>query len=349
MTKIAHIVWGLETGGIETMLIGMVNEQIKSAHISIIVINDMVNPSLVAKINPAVDVIYLSRRVGSKNPLPIIKLNYTLLSLHPTTIHCHSYSIVNYLLPTLRKRAILTIHTTLKRGLTKKVLTKYRCVCSISRSVHKMLIDNFGIESKIIYNGIDFSAINSRTTFDSPSVVQFIQTGRLIAEKGHKTALRALAQISTPWHLDIIGSGQILEELEEEVRELNISDNVSFLGKKSQSYIFCHLKDYNILLQPSTAEGFGLSVAEAMAAKISVIVSNTDGLTEVVGDGKYGHIFKSNSSDELASTIKRIICNPDSEQRLNKAYDFAYNNFNIIATAQAYLNLYNNYEDTTDK
>lgn len=349
MTKIAHIVWGLETGGIETMLIGMVNEQIKSAHISIIVINDMVNPSLVAKINPAVDVIYLSRKVGSKNPLPIIRLNTTLLSLCPTTIHCHSYSIVNYLLPSLRKRAILTIHTTLKRGLTKEVLTKYRCVCSISRSVHKMLIDNFGIKSKIIYNGIDFSAIDPRTVFGSTSVMQFVQTGRLIAEKGHTTALKALAQISTPWHLDIIGSGPMLEEIEKLVRELNISDRVNLLGAKSQCYIFRHLKNYDILLQPSTAEGFGLSVVEAMAAKISVIVSDADGLTEVVGDGEYGHIFKSNSSDELASTIKHLICNPDGKQKVNEAYNFARSNFNITATAQAYLNLYNNYEDTTNK
>ena len=72
MTKVAHIVWGLETGGIETMLANIVNRQVTSAGVTLIVINDKVNKQLLERIDPRVNVVLLARKVGSHNPLPLI-------------------------------------------------------------------------------------------------------------------------------------------------------------------------------------------------------------------------------------------------------------------------------------
>ena len=45
--KIAHIFWGLGTGGIETMLVNIANEQARLGHeVHIIIINDLVNEPL---------------------------------------------------------------------------------------------------------------------------------------------------------------------------------------------------------------------------------------------------------------------------------------------------------------
>lgn len=67
--KIAHIHWSLGTGGIETMLPDIANEQAKTNEVALIIINDWVEPSILAKVNQEmVKVVLINRHEGSKNP-----------------------------------------------------------------------------------------------------------------------------------------------------------------------------------------------------------------------------------------------------------------------------------------
>ena len=54
-----------------------------------------------------------------------------------------------------------------------------------------------------------------------------------------------------------------------------------FLVKQTQDYVAAHLTDYDLFVQPSRWEGFGLTVAEAMAAGVPVLVSEGQGPAEV--------------------------------------------------------------------
>ena len=49
--RIAHIHRSLGTGGIETMLPDIANEQAKTNEVALIIINDWVEPSILAKVN----------------------------------------------------------------------------------------------------------------------------------------------------------------------------------------------------------------------------------------------------------------------------------------------------------
>lgn len=342
MSRVAHIVWGFKTGGIETMLVNILNRQVESIEVVLIVINDLIEPQLLRSLDSRVRVITLARKVGSRNPLPLLRLNLELLRLRPDTIHSHSFTVINYLLPQFRSRCILTYHTTLTDCVTSAVLKKYSKIYAISNSVAKQLESKFGVESKVVYNGIMFSKIESRDTFTYHTPTRIVQVGRLKSYKGHLTALKALSTLTAlDWHFDIIGEGEMFEQLAEYVKANNLESRVTFLGNKSQEYIFTHLKEYDILLQPSVAEGFGLSVAEGMAAKVTVVVSDADGLTEVVNNGKYGHIFVAQDSSSLATVLSKVIECPDSKEAIEAAYTFAVKNFDINNTATAYLNDYN--------
>ena len=114
------------------MLVNIVNRQRAFADVTLVVINDIVNPTLLESIHPDVEVIRLGRKVGSHNPLPLLKLNTLLLRLKPTAIHCHSYTIAGYLLPSLRRKAILTMHTTFVGSMRKGKRTFYEAVCYLS-------------------------------------------------------------------------------------------------------------------------------------------------------------------------------------------------------------------------
>ena len=52
--KIAHIHWSLGTGGIETMLPDIVNEQAKTNDVALVIINDRVESSILAKVDQSI-------------------------------------------------------------------------------------------------------------------------------------------------------------------------------------------------------------------------------------------------------------------------------------------------------
>lgn len=52
--KITHITWGLKLGGLETMLVNIVNEQCVQHQVSLIIVNNLYDEELVRKISPRV-------------------------------------------------------------------------------------------------------------------------------------------------------------------------------------------------------------------------------------------------------------------------------------------------------
>lgn len=339
---VAHIVWGFRLGGIETMLVNIMNEQVCHISVTLIIINDIVDEGLIASINKRVNIVRLNRQIGSRNPIPHLRLNATLLAKKPDVIHCHTHTIIKLLPKLFHKRSILTVHTTIRdKHLCTQDLRKYARIVAISPSVQQMLQKEFDMDSTVIYNGIDFSKFEHKTDFSQLKPFRIVQVGRLIAPKGHKTLLQAIAQLrELNIHLDIIGDGELREELEEMISQTGLTDRITLLGAKSQDYIFAHLKDYDLLIQPSVWEGFGLTAVEAMAAKVPVLASNIDGLGEILQNGKYGECFESGNVEQCRDKIIELYNAPYKAERLDAIYDYANANFNVKHTANRYLDLY---------
>ena len=71
--KIVHLFWSLTFGGIETMLINIANAQAEmGADVSVVIVNDMVEPVLLHSFNKRVKVLLMKRKVGSRNILPFL-------------------------------------------------------------------------------------------------------------------------------------------------------------------------------------------------------------------------------------------------------------------------------------
>ena len=61
------------------------------------------------------------------------------------------------------------------------------------------------------------------------------------------------------WTLSV--SAPAMEYLKQLTAELHAETYVRFLGKQTQDYVAAHLTDYDLFVQPSRWEGFGLTVA----------------------------------------------------------------------------------------
>ncbi len=170
--------------------------------------------------------------------------------------------------------------------------------------------------------------------------------GRLDHEiKGQHIAIQAIKQLIDKGfkniHLDIIGEGVSKEYLLKLTHELQLEQYVSFLGLKDRNYIYNHLCNYLLLLQPSIIEGFGLTIIEGMAAKIPVLTSNIEGPMEVIRNGQIGYFFKEKDVMDCADKIEYIINHPDEvKNKIEAAYSFINQNFEITKTARQYIEKY---------
>ena len=85
--KITHILWGLTLGGIESMVVNIVNHQSINHKVELIVVNDYFHPSLKEQVSSRCRLIMYNRKVGSKNILPFLRMNLHLLRHRPDIIH----------------------------------------------------------------------------------------------------------------------------------------------------------------------------------------------------------------------------------------------------------------------
>jgi N-acetyl-alpha-D-glucosaminyl L-malate synthase BshA len=86
----------------------------------------------------------------------------------------------------------------------------------------------------------------------------------------------------------LVGDGPERNSIENLGRELQICDDVRFLGKLEAVEEVLSVAD--LFLMPSEKESFGLAALEAMACEVPVVSSNTGGLPELMVDGKTGYM-----------------------------------------------------------
>lgn len=346
--KIAHITYGFQLGGIETMLHNIANEQVKSGHeVSIIVINKAVNDELKDKLDARIQFICIGRKVGSKSIIPILKINRLIRRIKPDIIHLHYASITRFIIDPFRRFNICATQHEMCLPQETGYLYKVKNLYSISDVVNSDIKKRTGLDSETVYNGIKSDYIKAKTeeSTKKPAITRLVQVSRLNHEiKGQHILIEAIEKLIARGYgnveLDLIGDGDSREYLENMVQKKNLEKYIHFSGAKNQSYVFEHLCEYDLFVQPSINEGFGLTVAEAMAARVPVLVSNIDGPMEVIGYGKYGEYFKSGDADDCAKKIEQYLKGNYSADKTDAAYNRVKECYDVKITSAEYIEKY---------
>jgi glycosyltransferase involved in cell wall biosynthesis len=172
-----------------------------------------------------------------------------------------------------------------------------------------------------IYNGIepapgaeDFLDLRSRYGIPAGLVLVGI-IGPLDPHKGHEVLFRAFGQsplLRQQAGLLIVGKGE--PQYESALRRLVKADGFAdraiftgFLPESSTSII----REFDILAMPSTTfEGFGYSMAEAMALGVPVVASRVGAIPEIVQDGETGLLVDPNDPAQLRRALERLVLEP---------------------------------------
>ncbi|HEX4958134.1 MAG TPA: N-acetyl-alpha-D-glucosaminyl L-malate synthase BshA [Lacibacter sp.] len=171
-------------------------------------------------------------------------------------------------------------------------------ITAVSENLKKETYHNFAVEKEIevIHNFVDVERF-SKKPLDAFRKVLAPNGEKIITHASNFRKVKRVNDVikifhdinkSVPSKLLMVGDGPDRPDAEELCRELNICDEVRFLGKQQEMEEILAITDLFVLT--SEYESFGLSALEAMAAGAPVLSTNAGGLPEINIHGKTGYM-----------------------------------------------------------
>ncbi|MEK6288254.1 MAG: glycosyltransferase [Acidobacteriota bacterium] len=178
-----------------------------------------------------------------------------------------------------------------------------------------------------IMNGIDFDRAKPsapdarervRREFFAEDSYLLLIVARLHPEKGHHYLFEALRELrglcDRSVRLLVAGKGTFESAYREEVRALGCEDIVSFLGFRNDAADLIAAAD--LLILPSLAEAFGLTLTEALYLGTPVVATRVGGIPEIVDDGIDGVLVPPADSKALAAAIVDLLNDRDKRHKM---------------------------------
>lgn len=339
--NILHCIYSMTVGGAETMLVDIANVQASLGHkVTILIVNDIVDEQLLAKLRPDINVIRMNRRQGDRPLVMMARLNMFIMRLKPDIIHAHHHKFCR-LVQVRKRRLVFTVHTL-------NVEMKYAHGSHMVAITDKVRDDILGrvcqADVCTIFNGIRTADIAVRPIGPFKDYFRIIQVANLLpAIKGQDLLIKALAILVNRGieNVDVsfIGGGDS-KDLQNLADSLGVASRVHFLGSRDRSYIYSTLCDYDAMCHPSRYEGFGLTVAEGMAAGLPLILTRADGPWEVADGGRLCLSAENGDADSLADAIETLMADyPAALARAQEAREYVMR-YDISRTVDNYIDYY---------
>jgi len=225
----------------------------------------------------------------------------------------------------------------------------------VNNNMKKFLVNKEHIPSKrvvTITNGVDpeifnpkkFTRKNIKKKLNISTdlkVVAYI--ARLASEKLPLEYIHVASDIFSRYKKVIflvIGEGYYKKSMIDLAKKEGLEKNIFFLA--SDSDIAEILSCVDILISTSISEGFGMSVAEAMAMKVAVIAYECGGVSELVNHEINGYLAEPYSSEKLADYAIKLLTDKKLQAKMGKqARDNIIKNYTIKQTVRKISKLYN--------
>jgi len=170
---------------------------------------------------------------------------------------------------------------------------------------------------------------------------RFLFAGRLNRQKGLDHLLKALATMSRPAMLDVVGDGADAKSLRLMASQLGVSDRIVWHGQLDQDGLLRMYQSATAVIVPSTDEGLGLVAAEALLCEAPVIAFRSGGLTDIINEGKTGFLVTPGDTAELARALDAVLEAPEHAGNLARAGRmFALSAFSPETAALRYAEIY---------
>jgi phosphatidyl-myo-inositol dimannoside synthase len=156
-----------------------------------------------------------------------------------------------------------------------------------------------------------------------------VSASRLVPRKGQDVLLQAWPEIRRRHddaRLLIVGEGGRRSDLEQAAAALSRPDDVHFAGSVSDDLLPAYLAAGDVFALPCRdvwhglqVEGLGLSILEASAVGLPVVVGRSGGTPDAVLDGVTGRLVDGSSASEVAAAVTGLLDDPDGAREMGAA------------------------------
>jgi glycosyltransferase involved in cell wall biosynthesis len=350
--KIIHFIFDLARGGAETMMVRVIKEltEYENVVVTLFPLNRF-GPELRCD-----KFICFNLTSLFQLPLAILKLRSVIRKEKPQLVHTHLFwpTIIARMAVPRRIPLITTIHAFIASSVEYKnwhvrVLDKitYRFrKTSIIAVAKNALTEYFTIlklkpyKAHTLYTFVDTSIFNNTQQVSPPTsspVFKVMSVGALRKQKNYGYLIEAFGKIKDqPFELHIYGEGDIQPVLEQQVKETGAKVVFKGMVKNIERLI----PEYDLFTMSSTYEGFSLSVLEAMAMQIPLLLSDMPSFREQCEDSCL--FFDLNNTDDFKNKIQILF--EDKALRLKlaaKAKQRVMDNFTLPHHMQQLRSIYN--------
>lgn len=342
--NVLHVISTIDRGGAENHLAALVSDQVeRGLRLSVAYLkgNGYWSEHF-HKLGIRTELLGL-RRYG--DIMPLVKLRALIRSLAPDIVHAHMPPAELYTrlaLVTLYPRPVMLItkhnDEPFYRGIGHRLVGRWssagaKHIIAISEAVKTYTCRYLGLPSSLlttIHYGIDpapYENVCERARIQvraewqvPPNAIVIGSVARFVPQKALHVLLKAyahyLAYARQESRLVLVGRGPLQSALTSLAHRLGIEDKVVWAGFREDMPAV--MKAFDIFALPSSYEGFGLVLLEAMAAKLPVLASRVSAIPEIVHHEVTGLLCESGDHKAFAQALLRL-----EDARLRRAYGLA--------------------------
>jgi sugar transferase (PEP-CTERM/EpsH1 system associated) len=356
--RVAHVVLSLDLGGLERLVVDLVDEGFRHGQAPAVVCLE--RPGTLA---PQIEA--LGARVECvEKPSgirlgTIHRLKRMFQKLNADVVHTHQIGALFYAGPAARRAHVpVIVHTEHGKHFAGRRRTRWlgrlagryadRYCCVSHDIAEEVKTAHVVSEAKVevVVNGIDTARFTRsvdgaalRHELGIPGGAAVIGTvGRLNEIKRHDLLIRAFARLARKRpeaRLLLVGDGPLRSQLESLAAEIVPDRRVHFAGYQPQPERYLQIID--VFALTSRSEGMPLAVLEAWAAGVPVVASCVGGVPELVHEARTGLLFPSGDELSLATAIERLIDDQVlASQLIGAARARVENEFSLSHMAETY-------------
>lgn len=238
----------------------------------------------------------------------LCKYNPDVLHIHLDTLYAPLWSLFH------KKRTIFTVHSQAHRTFCNKFYVKLHrylalhrnyCITAVSDIISRETEQILGLKPSTVttvYNPVEIKKIFERRKSD---IVNFVNVARFSSVKNHKLLLAAFKKVlatSSNCRLSLAGDGPLLQECIDYVKELQIDNNVRFLGNVTD--VDSLLQESDVFVLSSDSEALPISILEAMAHGLPIISTAVGGVPDIVHDN--GLLVPKGNAEALSLAMQKM-------------------------------------------
>lgn len=257
------------------------------------------------------------------------------------------YHFANHMIArfaTVRQPSVVTVHDVLQfkypevfvSSLTSRIYNYFmeKSIKSLPEANHLICVSNWSktellkifknIDSQkvsVVYNGLDHSIFYPRDKMESrrklgwdPNKKYILNLGSDIPRKQIPLLIKSFKAIKQTFpEAVLVRHGEKKGITPQLIKELGLENDIVFYGYTPESDLPYFYSAADLLVQPSSEEGFCFPVIEAMACGLPVVSTSFASLAEVCG-GAAASTIESLDEESLVSSISRVLLMNDSER-----------------------------------